>query len=197
MFPDMKSWLAWLNKNHAQEEGVWIKFAKKNSGVKSITYEEGREGAIMYGWIDGLINSYDEQHYLTKFTMRRRRSKWSKINRDIAQDLITRRKIKPPGLAQIEAAKKDGRWEAAYDGAGRIEIPAELKRLIESNVTAKKNFENLDSTNRYAFLYRIQSSARQQTRQKHIDKAFTMLKTGEVYYPELLKKKTKAVKKKK
>lgn len=191
LFPDKKSWMKWLSKNFGKEEGIWIKLGKKKSGVASITYEEGREGAIIYGWIDGLINACDDKHYLTKFTPRRRRSNWSKINRKIAEDLIISKKMKPSGLAQVKAAKSDGRWEAAYDSPKTIKAPTALLKLIESNETALANYENLSSANRYAFLYRIQNAKREQTKIKHINIAYEMLKKGEVYHPHLQKPRKK------
>ena len=194
-FRDYKAWLAWLAKNHKQSESIWLKFAKKDSGIRSVTYEEAREGAITYGWIDGLINRYDESYYLIKFTPRRPKSKWSKINREIAEGLIKRKKMKPSGLEQVKAAKKDGRWATAYDSASTIKVPPALQKLIDSNKTAKKNFESLSSANRYAFLYRIHNSKRDETKKRHIEKAFEMLKKGEVYHPQQNKPK-KAVKKK-
>ena len=187
-FKNYAQWLSWLKKNHKQTQGIWLKFAKKNSGVPSITYEEAREGAIIYGWIDGLINRYDDTYYLTKFTPRRPRSRWSKINRGIAEELIQKKKIKPSGMLQVLAAKKDGRWDLAYDSQTTITVPEELKKLLETHKTANKNFENLNSVNRYAFLYRIHNAKREETKQKHIEKAFEMLKKGELYHPSPKKK---------
>lgn len=194
-FRNMKAWMTWLKKNHTQSESIWIKLAKKGSGLKSISYEEGREAAIIYGWIDGLINGFDESWYLIKFSPRRPKSNWSKINREIAKELIDSGRMMPAGLAQVESAQSDGRWERAYDGPSNIKVPVELKKLLDSNKTAKKNFEELRSQNRYAFLYRIQTAKREETRQKHIQKAFEMLKKGEVYHPSAARK--KAARKKK
>lgn len=188
--PTYRTWLAWLKRNHLQQEGVWIKFAKKRSQEKSISYEEAREGAIIFGWIDGLINGYSDTTYLRKFTQRRSRSQWSKINRAIAEQLIKDKKMKPSGLAEITAAKKDGRWEAAYDSPSTAEVPADLQKLLNKNKKAKTFFESLGSANRYAFLYRIQSVKREETRQRHLDKTIQMLTAGKVYHPELRKKKS-------
>ena len=187
-FRSYEAWLRWLAKNFEQTDSIWIKLGKKNSGIESVTYEEARQGAIMYGWIDGLINGYDDTHYLIKFSPRRPRSKWSKINRGIAEQLIADGMMEPAGLKQVAAAQSDGRWEAAYDSPGSIKVPPELQKLIETNKKAKKNFSELSSANRYAFLYRIQNSKREDTRRRHIEKAFEMLKRGEVYHPELKKK---------
>lgn len=187
-FKTYKSWLVWLEKNHRQTEGVWIKHAKKHTGLPTISYEDSREGAIRYGWIDGLINSLDDQFYLRKFTPRRPKSNWSKINREIAETLIEKNSMKPAGIQQVMAAKKDGRWEAAYDSPSTITVPPELQKLIDSDKTATTNFKKLSSANRYAFLYRIQNAKRPETKQKHIDKAFEMLKTDELYHPQTRKR---------
>jgi uncharacterized protein YdeI (YjbR/CyaY-like superfamily) len=186
---DYKSWLSWLAKNHNQETGVWVKFAKKGSGETSLTYEEAREGAIIYGWIDGLINSYTEKAYLRKFTQRRAKSSWSKINREIVEQLIRSKKIKPAGLAQVEAAKQDGRWAAAYDSPSTIKTPPELLVLLKKNKKAQKFFDSLSSANRYAFLYRIQTAKKPETRERHLKKTMEMLEAEKVYHPKLRKKK--------
>jgi uncharacterized protein YdeI (YjbR/CyaY-like superfamily) len=199
-FRDQKAWMAWLQKNFAQDKSIWIKLAKKGSGLKSITYEQGREGAIIYGWIDGLINGFDENWYLIKFSPRRPKSNWSKINRGIAEQLIKSNRMKPSGLQQVESAKADGRWDRAYDGPSSIKVPPELQKLLDTHKTAKKNFDELHSLNRYAFLYRIQTAKREATGHKHILKAFEMLKKGEVYHPDTVRKKAsskKAARKKK
>lgn len=198
-FKSYKSWLEWLEENHRQTEGIWIKYAKKHTGLPTISYEDSREGAIRYGWIDGLINSLDDQFFMRKFTPRRPKSKWSKINREIAETLMKKNAMKPTGIQQVMAAKKDGRWDEAYDSPSTITVPQELQKLIDSDETATKNFKKLSSANRYAFLYRIQNAKLPATKQKHIDKAFEMLKAGELYHPQKRKRfltPTKARKKK-
>lgn len=187
-FENYKSWLRWLEKNHRQEKGIWIKYAKKHTGLPTISYEDSREGAIIYGWIDGLINTVDDQFYLRKFTPRRAKSNWSKINREIAQRLMDKNAMKPSGFQQVMAAKKDGRWDAAYDSPSTMMVPPELQKLIDSDRTATDNFNKLSSTNRYAFLYRIQNAKLPATKKKHIDKAFEMLKSGELYHPQKRKR---------
>lgn len=198
-YATLSRWLAWLEKNHQRDAGIWIKLAKKNRGIRTISYEEAREGALMYGWIDGQIQRWDEDYYLIRCTPRRPASKWSKINREIATGLIRQKKMQPSGMAQVKKARADGRWEAAYDSASTMKVPAELQKLLNRNATARKNFEQLDSANRYAFLYRIQGAKREETRKKHIDRAFEMLKADEVYLPDRRKKsvKKKATTKKK
>ena len=195
-FATVKKWLAWLERNHGRDAGIWIKLAKKQSGISSINYEQVREGALSYGWIDGQINRWDDDWYLIRCTPRRPRSKWSKINREIATELIKKKKIRPSGLAEVNAAKQDGRWDAAYDSSSTIEVPSELKKLLDGHATARKNFEKLNSANRYAFLYRIQVAKRTETRQKHIERTFEMLKRDEVIHPGQSKKKAESVAKK-
>ena len=187
-FATYKSWLEWLEKNHRQTEGIWIKYAKQHTGIRTISYEDSREGAIIYGWIDGLINSLDDQFFLRKFTPRRPKSNWSKINREIAQQLIDKNAMKPSGIQQVMVAKKDGRWDAAYDSPSTIAVPPELQKLIESDKTATENFKKLSSANRYAFLYRIQNAKLPATKKKHIDRAFEMLKSGTLYHPQKRKR---------
>lgn len=182
-FSASSKWLVWLKKNFSQTESVWIKLAKKGSGIKSLSYEEAREGAIRFGWIDGLINKYDEAFYLIKFSPRRKRSNWSKINRGIAEQLIENNKMEPSGLVQVDAAKSDGRWDAAYDSQSTIEVPNELQILLDKNPLANRRFSELNSSNRYAFLYRIQNAKRLETKQRHIQKTIAMLERGETYHP--------------
>ena len=182
LFETKKQWLNWIKRNHGQTEGIWIKFAKKGSGFSSITYEQAREGAIVYGWIDGLLNSLSDDFYLRKFTPRRPKSSWSKINREIAEQLILENRIAPTGLAEVEAAKSDGRWEAAYDGQTLMEVPDDLTKLFRQNPNAKRFFDQLNRADRYSFLYRIQTARRPQTRQKHLNKTIEMLNNGEVYH---------------
>ncbi|MEL7496445.1 MAG: YdeI/OmpD-associated family protein [Planctomycetota bacterium] len=188
-FITQKQFLAWLEKNYAQTESIWLKFAKKASGIKSINYEQAREAAIMYGWIDGLINGLDADFYLTKFTPRRPKSLWSQINRGIAESLIAEGRMQPSGLAQVEAAKADGRWQAAYASQANIEVPPELQKRLDQNPKAKKFFESITKSNRYAFLYRIHNAKRPETKQRHVEKAMEMLIAEKVYHPKLRKKK--------
>lgn len=182
-FSTDKRWLSWIAKNYEREAGIWLKFAKKGSGIKTVTYEQAREGAIIYGWIDGLINKYDEQYYLVRFTPRRPRSKWSKINREIAEQLIKTKKMQPSGLAQVKAAKADGRWAAAYDSPANIKVPPELEKLLSRSKKARQFFESISAANRYAFLYRIYDAKRAATREKRIEQTMAMLKKGEVFHP--------------
>lgn len=137
----------------------------------------------MYGWIDGLINKWDEQYYLVRFTQRRPKSNWSKINREIAKGLLTSKKMQPSGKREIEAAKKDGRWDAAYDSSATMEVPPELAKLLRKNSKAKRFFDSISRANRYAFLYRIQTAKKVETTQKWVAKTMEMLERGEVLHP--------------
>ncbi len=182
LFGTEKQWIAWLKKNHKQPDGIWIKFAKKGSEYSSISYEQAREGAIRYGWIDGLLKSLSADFYLRKFTPRRPRSNWSKINVTIAEELIKEKRMEPSGLAEIDAAKADGRWELAYAPQSTIEISPDLQEKLDANPKAKDFFESLNKTEQYTFLYRIQTAKRKETREKHVLKTMEMLGNGEVYH---------------
>ncbi|MGI9518526.1 MAG: YdeI/OmpD-associated family protein [Pirellulaceae bacterium] len=188
-FATQSQWLKWLDKNQDQEEAIWIKFAKKKSGIKSITYEEAREVAIMYGWIDGLLNSVDEQYFLRRFSPRRPRSLWSKINREIAVELIESGKMQPRGLAEVDVARQDGRWAAAYGGQSSREMPPELKAFLDKNPKAREFFDSVSAANRYAFIGKIVIPKTEATKQRWLKRVQEMLLTGEVFYPALRKKK--------
>lgn len=182
-FKTYAQWLKWLEKNFDRDAGVWIRFGKKGSGLSTISYEEARECAIIYGWIDGQICSFDEQSYLRKFTPRRKKSMWSKINRRIAEKLIRDKRIAPSGLAEVKAAKKDGRWDAAYDSPSTIKIPAEFQKRLNDNPKAKRFFSSLDKTNRYSILVRIQMAKTASSKTKLMDKAIDMLNQGKTHHP--------------
>lgn len=182
-FATKAAWARWLRSNHAKADGLWIELAKKGAGVASLTYEEAREVAIAYGWIDGLKNGKDESFFRIRFTPRRARSKWSQINREIAKELITAGKMKPPGMAQVEAAKADGRWAAAYGSATNIELHPDFERALARSPKAKAFFATISGTNRYAFLYRVHDAKREETRQRRIEQFVAMLERGEVLHP--------------
>ena len=172
------AWGKWLKSNHARVDGVWLKFAKKGSGVATVTYGEAVEEALCYGWIDGQAAGHDETYYLQRFTPRRRRSKWSLINRNKAERLITEGRMKPAGLEQIEAARADGRWDEAYPSPSAATVPDDLQAALDDNPAAKAFFEALSSQNRYAILYRVRDAKRPQTRAKRIAEYVTMLAEG-------------------
>jgi uncharacterized protein YdeI (YjbR/CyaY-like superfamily) len=156
-----------------------MKFAKKGSGVTTVTYAEALEVALCHGWIDSQAKGFDETYYLQRFTPRRKRSKWSKINRDAAIRLIKAGAMKPPGLREVERAKEDGRWDAAYDSAATATLPEDFERALRENKTAGEFFATLSSQNRYAILYRIEDAKRPETRARRIAQFVEMLARGE------------------
>jgi uncharacterized protein YdeI (YjbR/CyaY-like superfamily) len=182
-FPDRSAWEKWLAANHATADGIWLKIAKKDSGVNSVSQETAVEVALTYGWIDGRANKFDDQYWLQRFTPRRRQSKWSKINRDKATALIKSGKMKPAGLREVERAKADGRWAAAYPGSRAITVPDDLQRELDKNERALKFFATLNSQNRYAILYRIHEAKKPETRSRRIEKFVAMLNDQQKIYP--------------
>src|SRR3954467_7673145 len=159
---------AWLEENHAVDEGAWLKIAKRGSGVESITYAEALELALCFGWIDSQKRGFDERFFLQRFTPRRPRGKWSLINREKAEALIASGAMRPAGLAEVEAAKADGRWEAAYAGQRTAEVPEDLRRELDANPRAAAFFAELDGANRYAILYRLEEAKRPETRERRL-----------------------------
>ncbi len=180
-FKTTKTMESWFVKHFARDTGFWLKFAKKASGLPSVTYEEAREIALRFGWIDGQKQRYDDRHYLIRFTPRRARSPWSKINRGIVEQLIKEGRMHQAGLDQVAAAKADGRWDAAYDSQSSMEVPPELSRLLNKNRSARDFFDSLGSTARYAFLYKIHSAKRTATKERHLAKTMEMLSAGITY----------------
>jgi uncharacterized protein YdeI (YjbR/CyaY-like superfamily) len=182
-FKTQKAFLAWLAKNHAKAPGVWLKLSKKASGIKSITYVEAVEAALCYGWIDGQAKSIDDTAWLQKYTPRRPKSIWSKINRDKAEALIKDGRMNPAGLAAVEAARKDGRWGAAYESPSKAGVPPDLQAALDASPKAKAFFATLNSANRYAILFRTQSAKKPETRARRIKQFVEMLEKGEKLYP--------------
>jgi uncharacterized protein YdeI (YjbR/CyaY-like superfamily) len=182
-FKNQKAWAAWLEKNHAKSAGVWLQLAKKASEIASVTYQEALEIALCYGWIDGQKNSYDETFWLQKFTPRKAKSIWSKVNVEKVEKLMASGQMKAAGLATVESAKKDGRWEAAYDSQSRATVPADFQTELDKNAKAKTFFTTLNSVNRYAILFRIQTAKKTETRVKRIRQFITMLEKNEKLYP--------------
>ena len=178
-FADQAAWREWLAANHADADGVWIKFAKKASGIPTVTYAEAVEVALTYGWIDGQAKGIDDRHYLQRFTPRRAQSVWSKINRTKAEALIESGAMQPAGLAEVERAKADGRWARAYDSPRTAIVPDDLQAALDADPAAAKFFESLDGNNRYAILHRIQSAKRPETRASRIAKFVEMCRRGE------------------
>jgi uncharacterized protein YdeI (YjbR/CyaY-like superfamily) len=170
---------AWLAGNHAESDGIWVKIAKKGSGIASVRYPEVLEIALCFGWIDGQRRALDEDHFLQRLTPRRGRSRWSKINRGKAEALIAAGSMRPAGLAQVEAAKSDGRWDAAYEGQAGATVPDDLQAALDASPAAAEFFAGLDSQNRYAILYRLQDAKRAETRERRLRKFVGMLERGE------------------
>ena len=154
-FASSNAWETWLEKHHATANGLWLKIAKKGSGIDTVSYAEALDVALCYGWIDGQKASFDDHHWLQRFTPRRPRSKWSKVNREKATELIKRGEMKPAGLREVERATQDGRWDAAYDAQRTATVPEALRRELEKDDIARDFFAALDSRNRYAILYQI------------------------------------------
>jgi uncharacterized protein YdeI (YjbR/CyaY-like superfamily) len=182
-FASPEAWERWLEDNHGASDGVWIKMGKKQAGVESVRYPEVLECALCFGWIDARREALDERHFLQRFTPRRPRSKWSRINRDTAERLITERRMRPAGLAEVERARADGRWEAAYEGQRRITVPKDLQRELDARPSASAFFAGLSSQNRYAILYRLQDAKRPQTRARRLQQFVAMLEAGETIHP--------------
>jgi uncharacterized protein YdeI (YjbR/CyaY-like superfamily) len=182
-FERQQDWAAWLNEHHALSPGVWLKFAKKGADVPSVSYDEAIEIALCFGWIDGQKQGHSDQFWLQKFTRRSAKSIWSKINRDKALALIKSKKMKPAGLREVERAKLDGRWDAAYDSSSKATVPDDLRSALDNNAKAKAFFETLDSRNRYAVLFRIQTAKKAETRAKRISQFVLMLERHEKVHP--------------
>jgi uncharacterized protein YdeI (YjbR/CyaY-like superfamily) len=183
LFPIQKDWAAWLKKNGGASPGLWLRFAKKASGMQSISYSEAIEVALCYGWIDGQKKSENENTWLQKFTPRTKKSIWSKINREKALALIERGQMKSAGLNEIERARKDGRWEAAYDSPRSATVPADFQAALDKNARAKAFFSTLESRNRYAILFRIQTVKKAETRARRIEQFVNMLEKHEKVHP--------------
>lgn len=182
-FKNLKAWETWLSKNGSVSKGLWIRIAKKDSSLASITYPEAVEGALCYGWIDGQKKKGGEKDWLQKFTPRGKKSIWSKINRQKALDLIQKRRMKNPGLAEVKRAKEDGRWENAYDSARTVIVPADFQKALDSRPLAKQFFKTINASNRYAILFRIQTAKKPETRKNRIETLTSMLERGETIHP--------------
>jgi uncharacterized protein YdeI (YjbR/CyaY-like superfamily) len=181
-FKSQADWGRWLDKNQSRIDGVWLKYAKKDSGFKTVNHSEAIEAALCYGWIDSQAKGFDEKFYLVKFTPRRAKSVWSKINVERAAKLITEGKMKPAGLAQVEAAKADGRWERAYAGQATAETPEDFKIALAKNKQAAEFFESLTKANKYAFIWRLHHVKRAETRAANIEKYVQMLAKGQKFH---------------
>jgi uncharacterized protein YdeI (YjbR/CyaY-like superfamily) len=170
---------AWIDEHGEESDGIWLKFAKKDSGIESVVYAEAVEIALSHGWIDGQAKRLDDQHYLQRFTPRRPRSKWSKINRETAERLIAEGRMRAAGLREIARAKEDGRWDDAYDSPSTATVPDDFHAALDAEPAAAEFFATLGSTKRYSFLYRITDAKRPETRAKRIADYVALLARGE------------------
>lgn len=177
-FKDQKAWEKWLAAN-ADGKGIWLRIAKKDSGIASVNYAEALEVALCHGWIDGQKRGYDEQFFLQRFTPRRPRSLWSRINIAHVERLIAAGRMQANGLREIEAARADGRWDAAYQSFSGVEVPVELAEALKKNRKAKAFFDQLDKTNRYSFCWRVHTARKVETRVARARKFVEMLARGE------------------
>ena len=182
-FASREAWEQWLREQHATAKGVWLKIAKKDAAVGSVSYPEALEVAICYGWIDGQKAPYDQDFWVQRFTPRKPKGKWSRINRDKAAELIEKGVMQPAGLREVERAQADGRWDAAYEGQKTAAVPDDLQRELDQHAAARALFATLDSRNRYAILYRIQDAKKPETRQRRIQTFVAMLNEGRTIYP--------------
>lgn len=182
-FPSAAAFEAWLVEHHAAAPGLWLKIAKRGSGEPSVTYAEAIDVALCFGWIDGRKERCDERHWLQRFTPRAPRSRWSKINREKAERLIAESRMRPAGLAEVERARADGRWDAAYDGQASATVPDDLARELASRPAAAAAFAGLNAVNRYAILYRLQDAKRPETRARRLARFVEMLERGERLHP--------------
>ncbi|MDP9606822.1 UNVERIFIED_ORG: uncharacterized protein YdeI (YjbR/CyaY-like superfamily) [Variovorax paradoxus] len=177
------SWARWLKRHHASAAGVWLRIAKKDSGIASIDYAAALEEALCWGWIDGQRKSDDAQYFQQRFTPRTKRSIWSQINRAKVLKLIEEGRMQPAGHAEIERAKADGRWDAAYEGVAAATVPPDLQAALDADKKAAKFFATLDSRNRFAVLFRTQSAKKPETRARRIAQFVEMLAKGEKIHP--------------
>jgi uncharacterized protein YdeI (YjbR/CyaY-like superfamily) len=181
-FASEAEWEAWLERHHAESPGVWVKMAKKGSGIDSVSYPGVLESALCFGWIDGRRKALDASYFLQRFTPRRSRSRWSRINREKAERLMADGRMRPAGVVEVQRAQADGRWEAAYAGQKASTVPDDLQRELDARPQAKAFFAGLSSQNRYAILYRLQEAKKPETRARRLAKFVAMLEAGEAIY---------------
>jgi uncharacterized protein YdeI (YjbR/CyaY-like superfamily) len=181
-FPSPAEFESWLVQHHAGEKEVWLKFAKKDTGVTTVTYAEALDVALCFGWIDGQTRRFDDVYYLQRFTPRTARSKWSKRNREHIARLTDAGRMRPAGQAAVDAARADGRWEAAYDSSATATVPDDLQAALDANEAAQEAFAGLSSQNRYAILYRLQDAKRPDTRARRLATFVDMLAKGETLH---------------
>ncbi|OFW76974.1 MAG: hypothetical protein A2201_12100 [Alicyclobacillus sp. RIFOXYA1_FULL_53_8] len=183
LFASQGAWEQWLDTYHERSEGIWVKIAKKDSETTTVSYSEALEVALCYGWIDGQKKPYDLDMWVQKFTTRRPKSVWSKVNVDKVMLLVASGRMKPSGMKEVNAAKEDGRWDAAYESQRNFTIPDDFQIELEKNEQAKSFFGTLNRQNRYAICYRIQTAKKPETRKARIDKFVEMLANSQMLYP--------------
>jgi uncharacterized protein YdeI (YjbR/CyaY-like superfamily) len=183
-FRSQSAFDTWLASQGPDCQGLWLKIAKKSSGIASVTRAEAVDAALCHGWIDGQLDSFDSRYWLIRFTPRQSTSKWSEINRKRAMELVALGRMHPAGLSEIERAKKDGRWDKAYASQGTAQVPDDLAQALARHKRAKAFFETLDSKNRYAILYRIHNAKKPETRAARIEKFVAMLAEGKTIHPQ-------------
>jgi uncharacterized protein YdeI (YjbR/CyaY-like superfamily) len=172
----------WLSENYELDEGIWLKMYKKDSGEKTVVYKEALDVALCYGWIDGQVKKYDDKSYIQKFTPRRKRSNWSKRNVEHIERLTAEGRMKPSGIAEVERAKADGRWEKAYDSPSEMEVPEDFLNALKANPNALEFFQSLNKINRFAIAYQLHDAKRPETREKRFEKFLNMMMEGKKPY---------------
>jgi uncharacterized protein YdeI (YjbR/CyaY-like superfamily) len=181
-FPEPSAWERWLEEHHDSSPGVWVKIARKGAPAATVDYPQALEQAIRYGWIDGQKRGYDEHYWLQRFTPRGPRSKWSQVNRDKALELIAQNRMKPAGLAQFDAAGRDGRLDEAYEPQSRATVPDDFRQALDQNPAAAEFFATLKGANRYAFLYRLHHVKKPEARARRIAAYIEMLRDGRTFH---------------
>jgi uncharacterized protein YdeI (YjbR/CyaY-like superfamily) len=182
-FEDQAAWAEWLDRHHPDAPGVWLRHAKKDAAIRSVSYAEALDVALCYGWIDSQKKSYDESSWIQKWGPRGPKSIWSKINRDKVEGLVAAGRMKPAGIAAVDAAKADGRWDAAYDSQSKATVPEDLQAALDRSPKAAEFFATLNGANRYAILFRVQTAKKPETRAKRIAGFIEMLEKREKIYP--------------
>jgi uncharacterized protein YdeI (YjbR/CyaY-like superfamily) len=183
-FSDPQAWESWLSREHERSPGIWLKIPKKGSGCPGVSYAEALEVALCFGWIDGQKGALDDDYWRQRFTPRKPASRWSKINTEKAAELIEAGRMRPAGRREVERARADGRWDAAYAGQRDMTVPPDLERELAANDAAREFFGTLSGANRYAILYRIGDAKRPETRARRIAKYVAMLAAHETIHPQ-------------
>lgn len=181
-FENANAWRRWLENNHAKEDGLWLQIFKKASNLPTVSYNEAVDESLCYGWIDGQKKKYDENSYLQKFTPRRPRSIWSKRNVEKVEQFLKEKKMEPAGLAEIEKAKADGRWDKAYDSPKHMKIPDDFITALKKDKKAYDFFKTLNKTNTYAIGFRLQTAKKAETRERRMKKILEMMKNEEKFH---------------